>query len=484
MSTYVSQYDVLIIGAGLSGICAAYHLQDKCPKETFAILEARNAMGGTWDLFQYPGIRSDSDMYTLGFSFYPWKDPKAIADGPAILSYIKETAREFGIDKKIQYNHKVIAAEWKSEQQVWELQLAVHPDVKHEIIQARFLFVCSGYYNYEQAHRPSFPKSDQFKGTIIHPQHWDTSLDYSNKKVVVIGSGATAITLVPEMAKQAEKVTMLQRSPTYIANLPREDAVANVMKKVLPAKAAHHLVRWKNILLGMFFYKLCRKWPDRMRKFFKREIKKTLGEKYEEKHYNPTYNPWDQRVCLVPDNDLFDSIKAGSSEIVTDTIKEFTEAGILLDSGKHLDADIIVTATGLKIQIMGGVQAKIDGKIIDTGKLKAYKGVMFSDIPNMALAVGYTNASWTLKCDLNCQFVAKLLNYMDKNGYTTCTPRFDPNEFEVEPLLDFDAGYIKRALDVLPQQGSEAPWKVYQNYVKDIFSLKYGNVNDKYLEYH
>ncbi len=483
MSATIPQYDVIIIGAGLSGICAAYHLQDKCPQNTFAILEARENMGGTWDLFKYPGIRSDSDMYTLGFSFFPWKDPKAIADGPAILSYINETAREFGIDKKIQYSHRVTTAEWKSEEEMWEIGIAAHPSVAAKRIKAKFLFSCTGYYNYEQAHRPSFPKEEQFQGTMIHPQKWDTSLDYTDKKVVVIGSGATAITLVPEMAKKASKVTMLQRSPGYIANLPREDMIANFFKKVLPAKTAHHLARWKNILLGLFFYKLCRKWPDRMKGFFQKEIKKTLGDQYEEKHFDPKYNPWDQRVCLVPDNDLFDSLKAGSSEMVTDTIKEFTETGILLDSGEHLEADIIVTATGLKIQLLGGVKAKIDGRVIDTGQLKAYKGVMFSGVPNMALAVGYTNASWTLKCDLNCQFVAKLLNYMYKNGYEVCTPRFDPDSFEVEPLLDFDAGYIKRALDVLPKQGSEAPWKVYQNYVKDVRSLKYGKIDDKYLEY-
>ena len=481
MSTPI--FDVVIIGAGLSGICAAYHIQDKCPDKKFVILEGRSTMGGTWDLFQYPGIRSDSDMYTLGYSFFPWKNPKAIADGPAILKYIKDTAKEFNLESKIRYSHRVVASEWTDEEKLWTIDIQDHEAVKEKKIKARFIFACSGYYNYEQGHAPEFKGSENFKGTIIHPQFWDTALDYSDKKIVVIGSGATAVTLVPELAKKAQKVTMLQRSPTYIFNMPSEDKFANFLRKILPSKVAHKIVKWKNVLMGIIIYWACRKYPNRMRKFFKKNIKKELKEKYQDKDFTPKYAPWDQRVCLVPDNDLFIALKKGDAEIITETIQEFTEKGILLNSGQELEADIIITATGLKIQIFGGVDSKINGKSIDTGNLKAYKGVMFSDVPNMALAIGYTNASWTLKCDLNCQFVARMLNYMDENNYTIITPRFDENEFEVEPLLDFDSGYIQRALDVLPKQGSKAPWKVYQNYIKDVRSLKYGRVDDKYLEY-
>ncbi|MEM6966233.1 MAG: NAD(P)/FAD-dependent oxidoreductase [Bacteroidota bacterium] len=476
-------YDVVIIGAGLSGICAAYHIQDKCPDKSFIVLEGRGATGGTWDLFKYPGIRSDSDMYTLGYSFFPWKNPKAIADGPSILQYIKDTAKEFNLDSKIKYNHKVASADWKDEEELWTLGIHGHEDVAHPQLKTRFLFCCSGYYNYKEGHAPTFEGSENFRGKIIHPQHWDTSLDYSGKKIVVIGSGATAVNLVPELAKKASQVTMLQRSPTYIYNLPSEDVIANFLKKILPAKTAHNLVKWKNILLGILIYTLCRKWPNMMKNFFKKSAKKELGNNYKEKDFDPKYNPWDQRLCLIPDSDLFLAVKNGNANIVTDTIQEFTKNGILLNSGKELEADIIVTATGLKIQILGGMTSKINGVPINSGELKAYKGVMFSDVPNLALAIGYTNASWTLKCDLNCQYVARLLNYMDKNNFNVIRPRFDDSEFDVEPLLDFNSGYVIRANDVLPKQGSKAPWKVYQNYIKDVRSLKYGSVEDKYLEY-
>ncbi|MCL4119180.1 UNVERIFIED_CONTAM: hypothetical protein GTU68_028822 [Idotea baltica] len=474
---------MMIIGAGLSGICAGYHIQDKCPNKSFLILEARASMGGTWDLFKYPGIRSDSDMYTLGFSFYPWKNAKAIADGKDILQYIKDTAKEFNLNEKIKYNHKVIAANWDSEEAMWTLELAENEQVENRIIKTKFVFACSGYYNYEGGHTPKFEGSENFGGKIIHPQKWDTNLDYTDKKVVVIGSGATAVTLVPEMAKKAKNVTMLQRSPTYIVNLPSEDKIANFFKKVLPSKTAHNLARWKNILVSLGIYKACRKWPDTMRKFFKNYAKKQLGSKFNEADFTPKYKPWDQRLCLVPDNDLFKALRKGNAQIVTNTIKKFTEKGILLNSGEELEADIIVTATGLKIQLLGGVKATINNQAINTGEMKAYKGVLFSDVPNFAIAVGYTNASWTLKCDLNCQFVARMINYMDKHKHTVVIPKFDANEFEVEPLLDFDAGYVKRALDVLPKQGSKAPWKVYQNYFKDVKALKRSPVNDKYLVY-
>lgn len=476
-------YDVLIIGAGLSGIGAAYHVQSKCPNRSFAILEGRASMGGTWDLFQYPGIRSDSDMYTLGFSFNPWDNPKAIADGPSILQYIKDTAAKFGIDKKIKYSHKAVDACWSSEEKMWTITLAEQEAVLYRKMRCKFLFTCSGYYDYAQGYAPSFPSSKAFEGVIIHPQQWDTTLDYENKKVIVIGSGATAVTLVPEMAKKAEKVTMLQRSPSYVVNLPRQDRIANFLKKVLPGKAAYQLVRWKNILFSLLFYNASRKWPNAIKKIILKGVKKEMGESYDLAHFNPHYNPWDQRLCIVPDGDLFHSIKSGKAEVVTDTIQQFTARGILLSSGKELQADIIVTATGLKVQLLGGMTLRMDGKLAEPKDIHCYRGVMFSDIPNFAVAIGYTNASWTLKCDLNCNYVVRVLNYMDRNNYEVCTPRFDHTEFSSGPLLDFDAGYIKRAVDILPMQGSKAPWKVYQNYLRDSFLLKYSSIKDKFLEF-
>lgn len=481
-NTQTPIYDVLVIGAGLSGICAGFHLQDKCPNKSFLILEARENMGGTWDLFKYPGIRSDSDMYTLGFPFYPWKNPKAIADGSAILQYIKDTAKEFNLNEKIRFQHKVIAANWSDIEKMWTLELEANEAVENTVLKAKFVFSCSGYYNYEKGHTPNFKGSENFKGKIIHPQKWDTNLDYTNKKVVVIGSGATAVTLVPEMAKKAEKVTMLQRSPSYIMNLPSEDIIANTLKKVLPAQMAHNVVRKKNVYLSLALYNACRKYPDFMRKMLKKPIKKQLGDKYKEENFNPKYNPWDQRLCLIPDNDLFEALKTEKAEIVTDTVDKFTENGILLNSGKILEADIIVTATGLKVQLLGGVKPTINNELVETGNMKAYKGVLFSDVPNFAISLGYTNASWTLKADLNCEFVARIINYMDEKNYSVVKPKFD-DEMEIEPLLDFDAGYIKRALDILPKQGTKQPWKVYQSYLKDVKLLKHASVDDEYLVY-
>ncbi len=483
MGNQQSAYDVIIIGAGLSGIAAAYHLQDKCPNMSYAVLEGRASMGGTWDLFKYPGIRSDSDMYTLGFSFNPWKDPKAIADGSDILQYIKDTARKFGIDEKIKFNHKVEKASWSTEDKHWSLNIVHSDDIEDSVIKCRFLFMCSGYYDYENGHSPPFAKRDAFQGEIIHPQKWDSGLDYNNKKVVIIGSGATAVTLVPEMAKKAEKVTMIQRSPTYIMNLPSEDMIANTLRKILPNQMAHQISRWKNILIGLSFYKISKRYPNKVKGFLQRKIERTLGTNYDSKHFDPKYNPWDQRLCLVPDNDLFDAINDGKVDIVTDTIKQFTKEGILLDSEREIAADIIVTATGLKIQLLGGMQVFVDNKPIDLGKLHLYRGVMFEEIPNFAIALGYTNASWTLKCDLNCYFVTKVLNYMMKNEYSSCVPKFDSDQIKTESMLDFTPNYIKRASKLMPKQGSKTPWKVHQNYVRDIFLLRYSSVEDGCLEF-
>jgi monooxygenase len=472
------KYDVVIIGAGLSGIGAAYHLKDKCPHTEFAIIEGRSAIGGTWDLFKYPGIRSDSDMYTFGFPFSPWKDPQAIADGPAIVKYINETADKFKIRDHIQFNKRVNLSAWNSDDKKWTLELSTG-----EIIECNFLFACCGYYNYEHGYEPDFPNIEAFEGIKIHPQKWDSNLDYSDKNIVIIGSGATAVTLVPELAKKAKQVTMLQRSPTYIVNMPKEDVVANLLKRTLPAQFAHNINRWKNILFGIGFYSVSRKYPNAIKNFLKKQIKKTLGEKYNDQDFDPKYNPWDQRLCLVPDNDMFEAIKSGKAEIVTDTIKSFQADGIELNSGKTLPADIIVTATGLSVQLFGGMKISVDDKVIDTGKIHAYKGVMFSEIPNFAIAIGYTNASWTLKADLNCQFVARMLNYMKENNFSVCVPQFDYENQQTEPLLDFNSNYVLRANNILPKQGSKAPWKVHQNYIKDIFSLKYADVKDKYLVY-
>ena len=477
------KYNVVVIGAGISGIGAGYHLQTKCPHLNYTIFEARSDIGGTWDLFKYPGIRSDSDMYTFGFSFYPWRNPKAIADGPAIMEYINETVDHFNIRPKIQFQHKVTSANWSSDLKKWIISVEDLPHSTTKIVHCDFLFTCTGYYDYEKGYEPAFPNSNLFNGTLVHPQKWDETIDYTNKKVVIIGSGATAVTLVPEMAKTAARVTMLQRTPSYIVDLPGEDSIANFFKRIFPQKTAHHLSRWKNILFSLGFYLAARQWPLAIKKMIKDDAKKTLGDHYQDKDFDPPYNPWDQRLCIVPDNDLFVAIKSGKASMVTDTIDSFTPSGIRTTSGQHLDADIIVTATGLKIQLFGGMELRVNQQLIHTAEMHAYKGVMLSDIPNFAVAVGYTNASWTLKVDLNCHFVTKVLNYMKKQGYEVCTPRFDTEEMDTERLLDFDAGYILRANDILPKQGSKAPWKVYQNYVKDLFSLKYGKVNDRYLEY-
>ena len=475
--------DLVIVGAGLSGIGAAYRIQESCPNHSFTILEERDKIGGTWDLFKYPGIRSDSDMYTFGFPFFPWKDPKAIADGPTILQYINDTVDEFGLRKKIRFNRRLSAANWSDSEKCWTLSVSNSTSVQTETIRCKFLFMCSGYYDYLQGHEPEFKNREAFKGITVHPQQWDQNLDYAGKRVVIIGSGATAVTLLPTLAEKAEHVTMLQRSPTYILNLPSEDKLANFLKRTLPSSWAHSISRWKNILFGLWFYQACRKWPDAISRFLRKQIKKSLKDKYDDKHFNPKYKPWDQRLCLVPDNDMFRAIKKGKASIATDTIKQWTENGIELNSGKTLEADIIVTATGLKVQLFGGMKLTINDQPLDMANSPAFKGVMLSDVPNFAIAVGYTNASWTLKSDLNSRFVVKVLNHMKKNNVEVCVPRFPHETMEKEQLLDFNANYILRAIDILPKQGTEGPWKVHQNYLKDLLALGYGSPSNKYLEY-
>ncbi len=480
-----SHYDVIIVGAGLSGIGAAHHLQKYCPDHSFILLEMRESMGGTWDLFKYPGIRSDSDMFTLGYSFRPWKEAKAIADGPAILQYIQNTAKDGGIDQKIKYKHKVTSSNWSSEKNHWILDAEIQDDLQSVRFTSNFLFMCSGYYSYDKGYMPQFKGTERFQGQIVHPQKWTEDIDYTDKKVVVIGSGATAVTLVPELAKKASKVTMLQRSPTYITTAPSKDFIANGLRRILPSKMAYALSRWKNILLSILFFKLARSKPQFIQKVFLKNAKKELGDGFDvEKHFKPSYNPWDQRVCLAPDGDIFESLKSGKAAIVTGHIETFTEKGIQLKSGETLEADLVVSATGLQMEILGKMQLSIDGQPLDASKRFCYRGMMFSDLPNLAMAFGYTNASWTLKCDLTCQYVCRLLNYMKKNKLQKCTPRISPEDsLDPEPLLGFTSGYVQRSLHLLPKQGKKIPWKVHQNYVLDIFNFRYSSFEDKALEF-
>ncbi|KQS01535.1 FAD-containing monooxygenase EthA [Sphingomonas sp. Leaf357] len=472
----LEHFDVVVVGAGISGIGAGYHLQTLAPDRSYVILEGRPQLGGTWDLFRYPGIRSDSDMYTLGYSFKPWTQAKAIADGPSILRYLQETAREHGIDRHIRYRSHVKAASWSTPDARWTVSVE-GPDgpVRYT---CNFLFMCSGYYNYAKGHTPDFAGAGDFAGRIVHPQHWPSDLDYTGKKVVVIGSGATAVTLVPEMAKTAAHVTMLQRSPTYVVSRPSEDGVANWLRAKLPAKTAYGITRWKNVLWGMFFFRLARRRPEKVKDRIIGMVREHLGPDYDvATHFTPRYNPWDQRLCLVPDADLFDALKAGSAEVVTDRIARFTPGGIALESGKEIAADVVVTATGLELQLLSDVAFDVDGAPVDLAKTYNYKGMMYSGVPNLASSFGYTNASWTLKADLTCAYVCRLLNTMAKRGLRQATPRISGEDLQAEPFLDFSSGYVTRAMEKFPKQGDRKPWKLYQNYAKDLVTLKYGSVD-------
>ena len=464
----MTSFDVIVVGAGLSGIDAGYHLQTSCPELTYTILEGRDRIGGTWDLFRYPGIRSDSDMFTLGFPFHPWKDPKAIADGPAILTYLEETAAKFGIDRKIRFGVRVERASWAANQ--WTIELSTG-----EQLTCRFLFLCSGYYDYRNGYTPELAGRDRFRGQIVHPQAWTKDIAYTNKRVVVIGSGATAVSLVPALAEQAAHVTMLQRSPTYMMSRPSHDPLI----EKLPAS----VIRWKNVAIATAFFMYCRRYPDHAKKLLVGEIGKLVKDPADvAAHFTPTYKPWDQRLCLVPDADLFRAIDAGKVSVVTDHIETFDETGIQLRSGAHLDADLVVTATGLQLRVLGGIEITVDGRRIDPAKTMTYKGMMVSDIPNLAFAVGYTNASWTLKCDLTSRYVCRLLNYMKSHGHHACMPRRDPKVEELA-MLDFTSGYVTRSIAKFPKQGTVAPWRLYQNYALDLVTLKYGRIDDKAMEF-
>jgi cation diffusion facilitator CzcD-associated flavoprotein CzcO len=473
-----TDFDVIIVGAGLSGIGVAYHLQRDCPQKSFIILEAREALGGTWDLFRYPGIRSDSDMHTLGFRFRPWRGEKAIADGPAILDYLNDTSREYGIDRKIRFRHKVKRASWSSTAARWTLEVE-SPDGKTVAYSCNFLQMCSGYYDYDAGYMPGWPGMERFKGEIVHPQKWPQDLDYAGKRVVVIGSGATAVTLVPAMTDKAAQVTMLQRSPTYIVARPAKDPIANWLYAKLPEGLAHTAARWKNILLSMYFYNAARKNPDGAKQRIVAMAKAQLGPGIDmAKHFTPRYNPWDQRLCLVPDGDLFKAIRTAKAAVVTDEIETFTETGLKLRSGEELPADIIVTATGLVMRAMGGMQLVVDGKIVKPGSTMSYKGMMFSDVPNLASTFGYTNASWTLKADLTAEYLCRILNKMQRGGYAYCTPRNTDPSVIPDATPPLSSGYMQRGKDVMPKQGSKRPWKLYQNYAKDMLALRFGTIDD------
>ncbi len=473
--------DVVVIGAGLSGIGAAYHLQTRCKDKSFLILEARATLGGTWDLFRYPGVRSDSDMNTLGFAFHPWKDPKVIADGPAILKYLHEIVAAHDLERHIRFGHKVLRADWSSATSKWTVE--VEHDGATRVFTCGFLFTCSGYYDYDGGYTPDFPGRQSFRGQVVHPQAWPEHIDVAGKRVVVIGSGATAVTLVPALAKLGAQATMLQRSPTYVVSLPSTDRLAERLRPHLPPGLHYKLVRWRNILLGIFLFKMARSRPAQTKAKIQGAIQKYLGPDYDvATHFSPSYNPWDQRLCLVPDGDLFRALKAGKAEIVTDRIDHFTETGLALTSGRTLDADIVVTATGLQLKLLGGMKIAVDGTPVDFGKTMSYRGLMYSGVPNLATSFGYTNASWTLKSELTCVYVCRILNYMTRHRYASVTPNPDA-AIASQPLLDFSSGYVQRSLDQLPRQGAKRPWRIYQNYLLDLISYRLSPLKDGTLKF-
>jgi monooxygenase len=469
--------DVLIVGAGLSGIGAAHHLRAAFPGKTYAIMEARDVIGGTWDLFRYPGVRSDSDMHTLGYRFRPWTQAKAIADGPSILRYVRETAADAGIVEHVRFGHRVVRASWSSATARWTVQ-ALH-GAETVTMTCGFLLMCSGYYCYDQGYLPSFAGIGDFRGPVVHPQHWPEDLDYAGKRVVVIGSGATAVTLVPALAGTAGHVTMLQRSPTYILPMPAEDAIATRLRALLGTRRGYAVTRWKNVLIMTAIYKLSRRRPAMIRGWIRKLTIKQLPAGYDvATHFNPVYNPWDQRLCLVPDGDLFKAISAGRASVITDRIVRFTERGILLESGTEIEADIVVTATGLQLLALGGAQLIVDDRPVQLPETMAYKAMMLSGVPNFAFTIGYTNASWTLKADLVSEFTCRLLAYMDSHNYDSCVPVNEDPHVTARPLLDFSAGYVLRSIDQFPRSGSRAPWRLGMSYARDVLTLRYGKIND------
>ena len=474
-------FDVIVVGAGLSGIDAGYHLQQSLPGKSYAILESRDAMGGTWDLFRYPGIRSDSDMYTLGFPFKPWTGDRSIADGASIRDYIVDTAREHGIDHHIRYGHKVMRADWSSADATWTL--TVQRDGAPVTLTCRFLYLCAGYYDYEHGYMPEFAGIESFEGLVIHPQFWPEDLECQGRKIVIVGSGATAVTLVPALAERGAKVVMLQRSPSYVVARPAKDKLAARLQRMLPESWAYGLIRWRNVLVSLYFYNYSRKNPAKVKQRILAMAKKDLGPSYDIRtHFTPRYNPWDQRMCLVPDADLFRVLKRKAAEVVTDEIETFTPKGLRLKSGRELPADIVVSATGLKLKLVGGITLTVDGQRVDLSKATSYKGSMFSGVPNLAYAIGYTNASWTLKCDLTSSWMCRVIAHMDQGAYASCVPVLDASVGQ-QPLISFSSGYVKRSIDAFPKQGDRKPWRLNQNYVLDTMALKLGKVDDGTLQF-
>jgi monooxygenase len=475
--------DVLVIGAGLSGIGAACHLQVECPGKTYAVLEARGAIGGTWDLFRYPGIRSDSDMFTLGYAFKPWTGAKAIADGESIREYIQETAREYGVEEKIRFHHQVVSADWSSADARWTVTARRTDTGETVTLTCSWLSVCSGYYRYDEGFRPEFPGEERFTGELIHPQHWPEDFDGTGKRIVVIGSGATAVTLVPNLAGDAEHVTMLQRTPSYILSLPGKDPLAELLRSRLPAKVAYPIVRWKNVLTSTALFQASRRWPGGVRTLIRRLTEKQLPDGFDvDTHFNPPYDPWDQRLCLVPDGDLFRTLRAGDASMVTGRIATFTETGIELESGEHLAADVVISATGLNLLTMGGMTLSLDGEPVDVSGTVSYKGMMLSGVPNFSMVIGYTNASWTLKADLVNRYVCRLLQHMDRNGLAVATPLAPPEGADL-PFLDLAAGYVQRSIDELPKQGRRTPWRLHQNYIRDVQLMRRGPLEDEGISF-
>jgi monooxygenase len=467
----MEHFDVVVVGAGISGIGAGYFLQRDCPNKSFVILEGRESLGGTWDLFRYPGVRSDSDMHTLGYSFKPWTAEKSIADGPSILSYLNETVDQYALRQKIRFNTLVTAASWSSGTATWMLTATNSATNSAVTYTCNYLYMCSGYYSYKEGFTPEFPGIDSFRGTVVHPQKWPNNLDYAGKRVVVIGSGATAMTLVPAMAASANHVVMLQRSPTYVVSRPDKDSLALTLRKFLPEKVAYSVTRWKNTTLQQFVYKRTRTKPEQVKEALLKGVREALGDNYDvDTHFTPSYNPWDQRLCLVPNGDLFESIKDGKASVVTDHIARFDETGIQLQSGNRIDADIIVTATGLNLVTLGEMSFSVDGQTVDFSQTWSYKGCAYSDVPNLASSFGYINASWTLRADLTCEYVCRLLNHMDKTGTNICTPRLRESDqgMPERPWIDnFSAGYMQRVMHQFPKQGDREPWINPQNYKRD-----------------
>ena len=479
--------DVVIVGAGVSGIGAACHLRRKCRGKSFTILESRDAIGGTWDLFRYPGIRSDSDMHTFGYNFKPWRNPKSIADGPSICAYVQEAAQEHGVLPKIRFRHRLLSASWSTDRALWTLEAELGESGERASFTCRFLFMCSGYYSYEQGYLPEFPGIERFQGPVIHPQKWPEELDYAGKRVAVIGSGATAMTLVPAMAETAAKVTMIQRSPTYVISRPAKDAIANWLRRWLPEKVAYAITRWKNVRWQQYVYQRTRVAPESVKAKLLGLVRKHLGPDYDvDKHFTPTYYPWDQRLCLIPDADLFNAIKRDRAAVVTDGIEGITANGVKLKSGQEVKADILVTATGLNLAMLGGVEFSVDGKPVHFPDTVNYKGMMFSEVPNMANVFGYVNASWTLRADITCEYVCRLLNHMERKGLRQCTARLrkEDQDMEMRPwIVGFTPGYMARAMHLFPKQGDRDPWRNTQNYPLDRKMARRGPLEDGALTF-